>query len=204
MSRIKPYYQQVLIEAGCDEAGRGCLAGPVMAAAVILPKRVRLKGINDSKLLSPTLRESLRKQIEDKATAWSVVAVYPDEIDRINILQASIIAMKRSIDALRIKPELLLIDGKYFVPHGGYKHTCIVKGDQKYKSIAAASILAKTYRDEYMINIDKQYPEYLWAKNKGYPTMEHRKAIQNLGPCEYHRRSFKLYPTAKQLELFQL
>ena len=204
MARIKSYYDRKGLEAGCDEAGRGCLAGPVVAAAVILPKKVRLKGINDSKLLSENSREKLRYQIEKKALSWSVVFVHPEEIDQINILQASVAAMKRAIDNLTVRPDLLLIDGKYFTPHKNYRHNCIIKGDQKYKSIAAASILAKTHRDEYMTLLDEKYPAYLWSKNKGYPTLEHRKAILEIGPCEYHRKSFKLLPSPRQLELFTL
>lgn len=203
MKRLRSYHTKGEIEAGCDEAGRGCLAGPVVAAAVILPPKIRLKGLNDSKQLNQNLREKLRPQIEAKAISWAVVFVDPGEIDRVNILQASILAMKRAVDRLAVRPTSLLIDGKFFVPHEHIAHHCIVKGDSKYRSIAAASILAKTYRDEFMEKQHEQYPQYHWDHNKGYPTKEHRKAIFDLGPCELHRKSFKLFPYPEQLSLFE-
>ena len=202
MSRLKSYHTKGEIEAGCDEVGRGCLAGPVVAAAVILPVGVRLKGLNDSKQLNQNWREKLRLQIEAKAIAWSVVFVDPVEIDRINILRASIEAMKRAVDQLEVTPTSLLIDGKFFIPHPQIVHHCIIKGDSKYRSIAAASILAKTHRDEFMEKQHKLFPQYHWDLNKGYPTVAHRKAIFDLGPCELHRKSFKLYPYPEQLSLF--
>ena len=202
MKRLKSYYTKDKIEAGCDEAGRGCLAGPVVAAAVILPHNCRLSGLNDSKILTPEKRNALRSKIESRAIAWAVEFVGPKEIDQINILQASVEAMKRAVDRLKLTPELLLIDGKYFVPHASIPHQCIIKGDGKYRSIAAASILAKTHRDAYMVAQHKLFPFYCWDQNKGYPTMVHRKAILEKGPSPIHRKSFKLYPLPEQLQLF--
>lgn len=182
------------IEAGCDEAGRGCLAGPVTAAAVILPPDFEHELINDSKQLTERLRELLRPIIERAALAWAVAHVSPQEIDSINILNASILAMHRAIDQLQIRPEALLIDGNRFKPYHDIPHTTIIKGDGKMLNIAAASILAKTHRDEFMRQLDEEFPGYGWAKNKGYPTRDHRAAIVRLGVTRYHRRSFTLLP----------
>ena len=180
------------IEAGCDEAGRGCLAGPVTAAAVILPPDFDNDLINDSKQL--TEREQLRPIIEREALAWAVAMVSPQEIDRINILRASITAMHRALDQLTVRPEGILVDGNRFFPYHDIPHTTIVKGDGKMLSIAAASILAKTHRDELMRRLDEEYPQYGWAKNKGYPTPDHRAAIKQYGASPYHRRTFQLLP----------
>lgn len=180
------------IEAGCDEAGRGCLAGPVFAAAVILPKDFDCPKLNDSKQLTEKQRMALRPIIEAQAVGWSVAQVDAPEIDEINILQASFLAMHRAIDGLNTKPTSLLIDGNRFKPYPKISHHCIVKGDSKFLSIAAASVLAKTYRDEYMEQLDKQYPQYSWKQNKGYPTKAHRKAIGLHGATPYHRQSFRL------------
>lgn len=188
------YHTSGLVEAGCDEAGRGCLAGPVVAAAVILPPRVRLPGLDDSKKLDARKRDTLRPLIEAKALAWAVAVVQPEEIDRVNILRASFLAMHRALDALKLRPEHLLIDGNRFVPYGQIRHSCVVKGDGKYRAIAAASILAKTHRDAYMQDLHTCYPQYAWAVNKGYPTADHRQALAVYGPCEHHRRSFRLLP----------
>lgn len=179
-------------EAGCDEAGRGCLAGPVVAAAVVLPPDFCHPLLNDSKQLKPEIREELRILIEAEALAWSVAFVDNREIDRINILQATYKAMHEAIDTLQIRPELLLIDGNRFLPYLGITHQCIVKGDGKYASIAAASILAKTHRDEFMRSLHQSYPNYGWDTNKGYGTPCHVRAIRENGFCDYHRRSFKL------------
>lgn len=194
------YHNKGIIEAGCDEAGRGCLAGPVVAAAVILPSDYRHNLLNDSKKLKKSDRDSLRKDIEADALAWAVAEVDHDEIDRINILNASFLAMHRAIDNLTTKPECLLIDGNRFTPYDGIPHHCIIKGDGKYLSIAAASILAKTYRDELMCTLAVKFPEYGWESNAGYPTKLHRKAIAAIGPTPYHRMSFRLLP--EQLEIF--
>ncbi|MCB0506213.1 MAG: ribonuclease HII [Cyclobacteriaceae bacterium] len=193
-------YTKDLVEAGCDEAGRGCLAGPVVAAAVILPKGYTNDLLNDSKKLSAKKRDLLRKQIEQDAITFAVAFVDNKEIDEVNILNASFLAMHRAVDQLNPKPELLLIDGNRFKPYYGIKHECIVKGDGKFLSIAAASVLAKTYRDEYMVELDAKNPGYGWARNMGYPTQEHRKGIIQLGTTPYHRMSFQLLPT--QMELF--
>ena len=187
---LLPHLQEGRIEAGCDEAGRGCLAGPVAAAAVILPADFHNDLLNDSKKLTERQREKLRPIIEREALAWCVVMVSADEIDKINILNASITGMHRAVDGLSIRPEHLLIDGNKFRPYPGIDHTTVVKGDGKYMSIAAASILAKTHRDEYMMRIAKQHPEYRWDKNKGYPTKDHREAILRHGICDHHRRTF--------------
>ncbi len=189
------------IEAGCDEAGRGCLAGPVVAAAVILPPDFSNDLLNDSKKLSETKRQKLRPIIEKEALAWGVSFVHEKEIDQINILNASFTAMHRAVDQLNQKPELLLIDGNRFNPYPNISHECIIKGDGKFLSIAAASVLAKTYRDEYMEKIHDEFPHYDWKSNKGYPTIKHRRAILEHGDCVYHRRSFTLLP-ADQLSLF--
>lgn len=193
-------YTNEKIEAGCDEAGRGCLAGPVVAAAVILPEGYENILLNDSKKLSAKAREILRPEIENEALAWAVAFVDNNEIDEINILNASFAAMHRAVDQLKQKPELLLIDGNRFNPYPDIDHECIIKGDGKYLSIAAASILAKTFRDEYMVNLDAKYPGYGWSKNMGYPTIEHRDGIKKLGITPYHRKSFQLLPA--QTELF--
>lgn len=182
------------VEAGCDEAGRGCLAGPVTAAAVILPADFADELINDSKQLSEHRRELLRPVIEREALAWAVAHVSPQEIDRINILNASILAMHRAIDQLQVRPEALLIDGNRFKPYHDIPHTTIVKGDGRILSIAAASILAKTHRDELMRRLAQDYPGYGWEGNKGYPTREHRDAIARLGVTPHHRRTFTLLP----------
>lgn len=194
------HLEQGRIEAGCDEAGRGCLAGPVFAAAVILPENYDNESLNDSKKLSEHQRDILRPIIEHDALAWAVGIVTAEEIDRVNILNASFLAMHRAIDRLAVRPEFLLIDGNRFKPYPGIPHSCIVKGDGKMMSIAAASILAKTHRDEYMRNIHAEYPQYAWNINKGYPTKAHRAAIAEYGITPYHRRSFRLLDT--QLSLF--
>ncbi len=178
------------IEAGCDEAGRGCLAGPVFAAAVILPKDFRNSLLNDSKKLNEATRYKLREIIEKEALAWAVASYSPSEIDEVNILNASIYSMQRALDKLKIRPELLLIDGNRFKPYNDVPYHCIVKGDGKYLSIAAASILAKTYRDDYMVAAHAKYPQYYWNRNKGYPTMQHKLAIQEHGITSYHRKTF--------------
>lgn len=180
------------IEAGCDEAGRGCLAGSVYAAAVIFPSDYQNQLLNDSKQLSEKQRYLLRDIIEQEALAWAIGIVSPEEIDQINILNASFLAMHRAIAQLKIQPEHLLIDGNRFNPYAGIPHTTIVKGDSKFLSIAAASILAKTYRDDYMHRLHQEYPCYNWHKNKGYPTQEHREAIKREGLSPYHRKSFNL------------
>ncbi len=192
-------YQNNLLEAGCDEAGRGCLAGPVFAAAVILPPNFEHPLMNDSKQLTEKNRIFLREIIENEAIAFAVGICSPSEIDEINILNASFLAMHKAIEKLNIQPELLLIDGNRFKPYHGIEHLCIVKGDAKFMSIAAASILAKTYRDDYMDIISKDYPAYKWTKNKGYPTKEHRDAIALHGPCEHHRMTFTLLPNQLSL-----
>ena len=189
---LQSFYRQGLIECGCDEAGRGCLAGPVFAAAVILPEDYRNERLNDSKKLSAKQREALRVEIERDATAWAVASVSNEEIDKMNILRAAIHAMNLAVKDLATKPELLLIDGNRFYNETNIEHCCIVKGDAKYMSIAAASILAKTYRDKEMDRLDRELPGYGWAKNKGYPTSDHYKAIAELGITPYHRRTFKL------------
>ncbi|PWJ42338.1 ribonuclease HII [Sediminitomix flava] len=187
------------IEAGLDEAGRGCLAGPVVAAAVILPENYTNELLNDSKKLSAKKREILREEIERDALFYAICEVSHTEIDKINILNASFLAMHRCVDALEKKPELLLIDGNRFKPYNGISHECIIKGDGKYASIAAASILAKTYRDNLMSELGEKYPAYQWKKNAGYPTKAHREAIREHGPCEFHRMTFKLLPEQKEL-----
>ena len=194
MPALAPYLKPGLLEAGCDEAGRGCLAGPVVAAAVILAPGTRIPGLDDSKKLSAARREALRPLIEARALAWSVAMVWPEEIDRINILQASFAAMHRAVDRLCRKPELLLVDGNRFLPYLGIAHSCQVKGDGRFRSIAAASILAKTHRDAEMAVLHERFPQYRWNVNKGYPTVDHRSAILEHGPCELHRQSFRLLP----------
>lgn len=199
---LLPYLNKGVIEAGCDEAGRGCLAGPVFAAAVILPEDFQNELLNDSKQLNEKQRYELRPIIEKEALAWAVGIVDNNEIDKINILRASIEAMHRAVRSLKIRPEALLIDGNRFYPFENIPHTTIVKGDGKMMSIAAASVLAKTYRDDYMIQIDKEFPQYNWKVNKGYPTKEHRAAISSHGASKYHRMTFRLLPEPIQLELF--
>ncbi len=191
---LLPYMEAGRIEAGCDEAGRGCLAGAVFAAAVILPPDFQSEELNDSKKLSEKRRYALRPVIEKEALAWAVGIVTPEEIDKINILKASFLAMHRAIDQLAIKPDHLLIDGNRFTPYPDIPHTTVVKGDGKLLSIAAASILAKTYRDDYMNSLAADYPEYHWLENKGYPTKAHREAIRIHGITPYHRKSFTLLP----------
>ena len=182
------------VEAGCDEAGRGCLAGPVTAAAVILSSDFHNDLINDSKQLTERQREQLRPIIEREAVAWAVAMVSPEEIDRLNILRASITAMHRALDQLTVRPEGILVDGNRFYPYHDIPHTTIIKGDGKMLSIAAASILAKTHRDEFMRQLDKEYPQYGWARNKGYPTPDHRAAIAQYGATPHHRHTFQLLP----------
>ena len=196
---LKSCFLENCIEAGTDEAGRGCLAGPVVAAAVILPKDFEHDLLNDSKKLSEKERSLLRPIIEQEALDYQVAFIDEKEIDKINILQASILAMHRAISKLTITPEHIIVDGNKFNPYKDINHTTIVKGDSKFMSIAAASVLAKTYRDEFMEKIDKEYPAYKWKKNKGYPTKEHRIAIRNSGSTSYHRKSFRLLP--EQLKL---
>lgn len=192
------------MEAGCDEAGRGCLAGPVFAAAVILDRNIDIPLLNDSKKLSKAQRYELREEIEEKANAFSVASLDNEEIDNYNIFKSSILAMHRAIAKLSKKPDLLLIDGKYFYKYDGIPHHCIIRGDGKYLSIAAASILAKTYRDDYMIRLDETYPKYSWRTNKGYPTKQHRQAIKEFGVTSFHRKSFRLLPEARQLKIKDL
>ena len=195
------YLHEDLVEAGCDEAGRGCLAGSVYAAAVVLPKDFRNEMLNDSKQLTEKQRYALREVIEREALAWAVGIVTPEEIDKINILKASFLAMHRAIDGLKVRPQHLLIDGNRFTKYAGVPHTTVVKGDGKYLSIAAASILAKTYRDDYMNRLHEEYPYYDWNHNKGYPTKKHRDAIREHGTTPYHRMTFNLLGDA-QSELF--
>ncbi|MBQ9640194.1 MAG: ribonuclease HII [Bacteroidaceae bacterium] len=197
---LLPYYNKDLVEAGLDEAGRGCLAGSVYAAAVILPKDYHNEKLNDSKQLTARQRMALRTEIERDAVAWSLGIVTAREIDEMNILRASITAMHRAIDGLGVKPEALIVDGNRFLPYKGLPYTTIVKGDGKYLSIAAASILAKTYRDEYMAELHREYPFYGWDHNAGYPTKEHRRGISEHGPSPYHRMTFNLLGSS-QLEL---
>lgn len=197
---LQKFYQKKLIEAGCDEAGRGCYAGPVFAAAVILPKKFYHPLLNDSKQVKEKDRNELRQYIEAKAICYAVAQIDNHEIDSINILKASFKAMHVAIDNLKQNPQLLLIDGNRFTPYQKVAHQCIIKGDGKFASIAAASILAKTYRDEYMQQLHQQFPMYGWDKNKGYGTLIHRNAIQQFGLCVYHRKSFNIIP--KQMDLF--
>ncbi len=194
------YKNKNIIEAGCDEAGRGCLAGAVYAAAVILPPDFICETLNDSKKLTEKQRYELRPIIEKEAVAWAVGIVSPEEIDQINILNASFLAMHRAIEQLTVSPEYLLIDGNRFKPYPGIPHSCEVKGDGRFLSIAAASVLAKTYRDDYMNALHNQYPQYKWNENKGYPTKAHRAAIREFGATPYHRKTLQLLE--RQLELF--
>lgn len=189
---LKNHYYQDLVEAGCDEAGRGCLAGSVYAAAVILPPGYRNSLLDDSKKLTARKRYALRETIEHDALAWAVGIVTPEEIDRINILNASFLAMHRALDQLKVRPEAVIVDGNRFTPYRKLPFATIVKGDGKYLSIAAASILAKTYRDDYMCSLAEKYPQYGWQKNMGYPTKKHRQAIREYGITPYHRKSYNL------------
>jgi ribonuclease HII len=197
---LKKFYQYEVLEAGCDEAGRGCLAGPVFAAAVMLDKTKRISGLDDSKKLSEKKRLLLRDEIENKATAWAVAQIDVNELDKINILNASIKAMQTAAGKLSTTPQLLLIDGNRFKPYKDIPYRCVIDGDALYQSIAAASILAKTYRDAYMLRLHEQFPQYAWHKNKGYGTVDHRKAIARFGTTEHHRKSFSM--GIEQLELF--
>jgi len=196
---LKPYFQVSFIEAGCDEAGRGCLAGPVFAAAVILPKDFSHDILTDSKKLNSQQRHLLRDEIQKKSIAWAVASCDNHEIDRSNILKASVRAMHRAVKQLSVCPEYIIVDGNYFIPYNGIPHRTIVKGDALYFSIAAASVLAKTCRDDYMMKLAAEYPQYFWEKNKGYPSKEHRDAIAEYGISPYHRRSFHL--TSTQLKI---
>ena len=189
---LKSHYYEGLMEAGCDEAGRGCLAGSVYAAAVILPTNYKNDLLNDSKKLSAKKRYALRKIIEHDAIAWAVGIVIPEEIDKINILNASFLAMHRALDQLKMRPEAIIVDGNRFTPYQDLPFTTIVKGDGKYLSIAAASILAKTYRDDYMLSLAEKYPQYDWQSNMGYPTKKHREAIRQYGITPFHRKSYNL------------
>ena len=198
---LLPYLNENIIEAGCDEAGRGCLAGSVYAAAVILPPDFKNELLNDSKQLTECQRYQLREVIEREALAWAIGVVTPAEIDKINILNASFLAMHRAVDQLKVRPEHLLIDGNRFHKYRNLPHTTVVKGDGKFMSIAAASILAKTYRDDYMNGLHREYPYYDWDKNKGYPTKKHRAAIREHGATPYHRMTFNLLGEDPQLRL---
>lgn len=191
-NKLKSFYKEEAIEAGCDEAGRGCLAGPVVAAAVILPRDFTHSVLNDSKKITEKKRYELRSVIEESAIAFAVGIIDNKEIDEINILKASIMAMHKSLDQLNIRPEHIIIDGNKFIKYQNIPHQTIVKGDSKYYSIAAASILAKTYRDDIMNELDQKYPEYGWKQNKGYPTKKHRQAIKEFGTTPFHRMSFRL------------
>lgn len=197
---LKAYHSKGLIEAGCDEAGRGCLAGPVVASAVILPPEFKHKLLNDSKQLSHKQRQLLEPIIKEKALSWAIGVVSPQEIDEINILNASFLAMHRAIDQLEGDIDLLIIDGNRFKPYKNIKHLCIIKGDSKFASIAAASVLAKNYRDELMVNLDSIFPQYDWKNNKGYPTAKHRKAIHQVGVSQHHRKSYQLLPSQIEIE----
>ncbi len=198
---LKAYFQNKLVEAGCDEAGRGCLAGPVFAAAVILPKKFKHPLLNDSKQLTEADRYLLRPIIEEKAIAFAVASVDHEEIDRINILKASFKAMHLAIDQLAVRPELLLIDGNRFSPYFGILHHCVVQGDGIFASIAAASILAKTYRDDFMLNLHNEYPQYDWASNKGYATPSHKNHLRAHGMSPYHRKTFNWNKTETEFAL---
>ena len=197
---LEAYYTKDVIEAGCDEAGRGCLAGPVFAAAVILPPDFKSELLNDSKQLSEKNRYALRPLIEQEAIAWGIGVVTAPEIDAVNILKASFLAMHRAIDQLKVQPQALLIDGNRFTPYKEIPFTCMVKGDGRFLSIAAASILAKTYRDDYMLQLAEEYPSYGWQQNKGYPTRAHREAISKHGITPYHRKTFTLLPSQLTLD----
>ncbi len=198
---MKLNYSGVSLEAGTDEAGRGCLSGPVVAAAVILPENFQHELLNDSKQLSEKKRQELRPYIEEHALAYAVSFIHHEEVDELNVLQASITGMHRSLEQLSTQPEFIIVDGNKFKPYKEVPHQTIVKGDAKFMSIAAASVLAKTYRDEFMEKIHQEYPQYNWKKNKGYPTKEHRNAIREHGATPYHRKSFKLLPEQLKLKL---
>ena len=200
---LESHYYKDMIEAGCDEAGRGCLAGSVYAAAVILPPNYQNADLNDSKKLTDKKRKALREQIERDAVAWAVGVVTPEEIDQINILNASFLAMHRALDQLKVRPEAVIVDGNRFKPYQDLPYTTIVKGDGKYLAIAAASILAKTYRDDYMDALAEEYPLYDWKSNKGYPTKKHRAAIKEFGTTPYHRMSYNLLGTGELSLEFQ-
>lgn len=200
---LKNHYFDGVVEAGCDEAGRGCLAGSVYAAAVILPEGYENAELNDSKKLTAHKRNELRRVIERDAVAWAVGIVTPEEIDKINILNASFLAMHRALDALKVRPEAVIVDGNRFKPYRDLPHATIVKGDGKYLSIAAASILAKTWRDEYMERIAQEHPQYDWTSNKGYPTRRHREAIRRFGVTPYHRMSYNLLGDAEPMLPFE-
>jgi len=202
VANLKPYFLKGRLEAGCDEAGRGCLAGPVFAAAVILPLGFRCPGLNDSKQVHPENREKFRKIIEANSIAWAVASIEAPVIDRINILRASIQAMHNALKTLSIRPDFILVDGNRFYPFEDISHECVIQGDGYYKSIAAASILAKTHRDEYMRNLHLSYPQYGWDHNKGYGTEFHRTVIADHGLTPEHRKSFRNF-TVEQLELFE-
>ncbi|MDH5414532.1 MAG: ribonuclease HII [Flavobacteriaceae bacterium] len=198
--KLKSNFSNYILEAGTDEAGRGCLAGPVVAAAVILPRSFDHRMLNDSKQLSEKQRHQLKPFIEELALAYAVSFVWQQEIDKINILQSSLLAMHKALSQLSMEPEFIIVDGNKFNPFKSIPHQTIVKGDSKYMSIAAASVLAKTYRDEYMEKIHEEFPEYNWKQNKGYPTSQHRIAIQKIGISKHHRRSFRLFPEQLSLE----
>lgn len=198
---MKLNYSGFILEAGTDEAGRGCLSGPVVAAAVILPENFSHSLLNDSKQISEKKRQELRPYIEEHALAFGVSFINHQEVDELNVLQASITGMHRSIEQLSMQPKFIIVDGNKFKPYKNIPHETIVKGDAKYMSIAAASVLAKTYRDEYMEKIHQEFPEYNWKKNKGYPTKEHREAIRQFGITPYHRKTFKLLPEQLKLKL---
>lgn len=202
MGKLRPYLEKGRLEAGCDEAGRGCLAGPVFAAAVILPLGFRCPGLNDSKKVLPEERDEYRKIIEKQAIAWSVAKIDAPVIDRINILRASIQAMHNALKALHTRPDFILVDGNRFYPFEDIAHECVIQGDGRYRAIAAASILAKTHRDEYMRSLHPMYPQYGWEQNKGYPTEYHRSIINVHGLTPEHRRSFR-HDVIQQLELFE-
>ncbi len=199
---LLPHHQQGRLEAGCDEAGRGCLAGPVFAAAVILPPDYNNPRLNDSKQLDAATREALRAEIEADALAWAVASYSVAEIDRHNIFQSSYHAMHRALDRLTPRPDFLLIDGKFFIDYPGVDHLCVIKGDGKYQSIAAAGILAKTHRDAHMLRLHADYPQFSWHTNRGYPTRAHRAAIEAHGATLHHRKSFTLLAGGKQYKLF--
>jgi ribonuclease HII len=197
---LLPYHTPNVVEAGCDEAGRGCLAGPVFAAAVVLPDDFSCEELNDSKKLTEKMRYQLRPLIEGQALDWAVGVVSAQEIDEINILKASFLAMHRALEQLKVRPQHLIIDGNRFLPYHDISHHCIVKGDGKFLSIAAASVLAKTYRDDYMVKIGEEFPAYQWKKNKGYPTKDHRAAIERFGATCHHRKSFTLLDPQLKLD----
>ena len=200
---LKTFLNKDLIEAGCDEAGRGCLAGPVYAAAVILPKNYTHPILNDSKKLSEKQRYLLREEIKESALAWAVGWADNQEVDKMNILRASIISMHRALDKLKMVPQFIIVDGNRFLPYRNIRHKTIIRGDSHYYSIAAASVLAKTYRDDYMVKIHSKYPEYGWDMNKAYPTKKHRQAIINSGISPYHRRSFRLRDEQMKINLIR-